>query len=59
MFYLYVLRSVSTSRYYIGSTGNIEDRLDHHNAGRTKPTKGVGPWQLIHQEEYNSLTEAR
>ena len=59
MFFTYVLVSESTGRYYIGSTGNIEDRLEHHNAGRTKLTKGFRLWRLIHQEEYDTLPHAR
>ena len=59
MFFTYVLVSEPTGRYYIGSTANIEERLEHHNAGLTKSTKGFRPWRLIHQEEYDTLPEAR
>ena len=59
MFYVYILRSELNGRYYIGSTGNIQSRVIQHNAGMTKSTKGYRPWQLIHQEEFQSLSEAR
>ena len=58
MFYVYILRSERTGRYYIGGTTDPVGRLEHHNAGGTKTTKGFRPWLLIHQEEYDSLYEA-
>ncbi|MBT97405.1 MAG: endonuclease [Dehalococcoidia bacterium] len=59
MFYVYILRSERNGRYYIGSTGNLQNRVTQHNAGMTKSTKGFRPWQLIYQEEFHSLSEAR
>ncbi len=59
MYHVYVLRSERTGRYYIGSTGGLENRVEQHNAGMTKSTKGFRPWRLIHQEEFESLSDAR
>ncbi|MCI0788076.1 MAG: GIY-YIG nuclease family protein [Chloroflexi bacterium] len=59
MFYVYLLRSERTGRYYIGSTGDIQNRVEQHNAGLTKSTKAFSPWRLVHQEEFDSLPEAR
>ena len=59
MFYVYILRSERTGRYYIGCTGDLHNRVEQHNAGMTKSTKGFRPWQLIHQEEFESLSDAR
>ncbi|MCH7736997.1 MAG: GIY-YIG nuclease family protein [Chloroflexi bacterium] len=59
MHYIYILRSERTGRYYIGSTGDVQNRVEEHNAGRTKSTKAFRPWRLIHQEEYDSQSEAR
>jgi predicted GIY-YIG superfamily endonuclease len=33
--YLYILRSQTTGRYYIGSTQDLAARLKHHNCGGT------------------------
>jgi putative endonuclease len=49
--WVYILQSESTTRYYIGSTGNLEDRLHRHNANRSAATRGRGPWRLMYAEE--------
>ena len=59
MFYVYILCSERTGRYYIGSTNDVQSRVDQHNAGASKSTKSYRPWRLVHQEEYDSLPEAR
>ena len=59
MFHVYVLCSERTGRYYIGSTGDLRNRVVQHNAGMTKSTRGFRPWRLIHQEAFESLSEAR
>ncbi len=58
---IYVLKSETTGRMYIGSTRH-EDfniRLAEHNLGKTKSTKHGRPWALVHSERYDSFTEAR
>ena len=35
----YTFRSERNGCYYIGSTGNTQNRLEHHNAGGTKSAK--------------------
>jgi len=39
MFITYILYSDKSDRYYVGSTGNLEDRLKRHNTGRSTFTK--------------------
>lgn len=39
MYFVYILFSSKTEKYYIGSTDNLESRLKHHNAGATPFTK--------------------
>ncbi|MBU1038995.1 GIY-YIG nuclease family protein [Patescibacteria group bacterium] len=58
MYYVYVLKSQKTDRYYIGSTGNLEDRLIRHNSSRSKLTKKEAPWKLVYSELYSSRKEA-
>ena len=53
MFHVYVLKSQSTGKIYIGQTADIKERLSLHN---TKKFKGYtanfdGEWRLIYQEE--------
>lgn len=59
MFFAYILESEKDGKYYIGSTGNINERILKHNKGQSKYTKGRGPFKLIHKEEYETLSEAR
>ena len=58
MFYLYILRSEKTGRYYVGSTGDLEDRIRCHNSGYSKATKGGVPWLLVYSEEFASKSDA-
>jgi len=58
MYYVYILESISTGRYYIGSTKNVENRLRKHNAGHSAATKGYRPWKLIHIEEFQAHGDA-
>ncbi len=45
-------------RYYIGSTENLERRLERHNQGATKSTKNGRPWKIVYTEEYKTKSEA-
>jgi putative endonuclease len=58
MFYVYFLKSLKNKDLYIGSTEDVENRLDTHNAGKVKSTKPYRPWQLLGYEKYNSRSEA-
>ena len=33
MYHIYILRSIPTGRYYVGSTSDIDQRLAKHNKG--------------------------
>jgi putative endonuclease len=57
-FFVYILQSQSTGRYYIGQTKCLEERIKYHNANYSKSLKNRGPWNLIHFEEYPSRSEA-
>ncbi|RKX31501.1 MAG: GIY-YIG nuclease family protein [Candidatus Zixiibacteriota bacterium] len=57
-YFVYVLQSVVTGTYYIGSTENLKGRLDRHNRGRSKYTKSGKPWNLVYSEEYESRSDA-
>ncbi len=51
-FIVYIIYSVSTDKYYVGQTVDLDERLILHNTGEfshsyTKP--GI-PWQLYHIE---------
>ena len=58
VFYTYILYSEKLNRYYVGSTGNLEERLTYHNSGYAKYTQKGVPWILVYEEEYSTRTEA-
>ena len=58
MFTVYVLRSCTTFRLYIGQTSDLSRRLEEHQQGMARYTRNRGPWQLVHQEEYATRSEA-
>ena len=58
-FSFYILRSVKTGSYYIGSTENITRRLFQHNHGLVESTKFQLPWLLIHVEHFDNLSDSR
>ncbi|WP_087940329.1 GIY-YIG nuclease family protein [Algoriphagus faecimaris] len=51
MYFVYILFSSKTNKYYVGSTDNLESRLKHHNAGSTPSTKPGAPyWEMKYSE---------
>ena len=58
MFTVYILYSIYLDKYYIGHTGNIEDRIQRHNQKRSKSTKGGVPWLLVYTEEFTTKSLA-
>ena len=56
---LYILRSASTGKFYIGSTIDLERRLSEHNREKSLFTRGRGPWELVYREEFPTSKEAR
>jgi putative endonuclease len=56
---VYAIKSSLKERIYVGFTGNLENRLNEHNKGKTKSTKGYRPWKLIYQEIVETREEAR
>jgi len=57
-YYVYILKSQKNERFYIGSTSDIDKRIEFHNSSRTRYTKRYQPWVLIYIEEYGSRGEA-
>ncbi len=56
-YFVYILKSLKSGRYYIGSTSDLEDRIKRHQENRSKSTKGRGPWELVYTEEYDTRSE--
>ncbi|MCE2743076.1 MAG: GIY-YIG nuclease family protein [Fluviicola sp.] len=58
MYHTYILFSIKKNKYYIGSTSNLQERLLKHNSNHKGFTGGVGDWQVVYQENYQSKSEA-
>ena len=59
-FWVYILENPE-GRFYIGSTGNLTDRVARHNADEkvgTKFTHRHGPWTLVWKEPHPNRSSA-
>lgn len=59
IFFCYILKSFSSSKYYIGSTKNIEERLKLHNSKKVRSTQSDSPWEIVFFESFDLLSDAR
>ena len=55
---VYILQSQKKLRFYIGVTGDIEQRLKKHNSGSSKSTKPYRPWVVVYTEAFSDKSEA-
>jgi hypothetical protein len=58
-YFVYILYSEKLDRYYIGSTGNPEDRLRKHNRSKNGFTSTGKPWKLVYKEIYVTKTKVK
>jgi len=59
MFTVYVLFSEKFNKIYIGMTSNMEQRFHSHNELSKKGwAKNFRPWVIVHQEFFNSKSDA-
>ena len=57
--FVYVLWSESAERFYIGSTDDVQKRLQQHNQGLSRWTARHCPWRLLWQRQFPDRTAAR
>ena len=57
-YYVYIIESQVDGRYYVGSTRNLDERLERHNQGRSVYTRARGPWKLVHAERHPDRSSA-
>ena len=57
-FFVYVLKSESSGRSYVGHSKDLSKRFSEHNIGKSKTTRGKGPWKLVYSEEYKPRSDA-
>jgi putative endonuclease len=58
MFYVYILLSTSSGKYYVGQTSDLKTRLESHNKGESKFTSAYIPWEIKWFIEIGSRKEA-
>ncbi|MEW6611044.1 MAG: GIY-YIG nuclease family protein [Patescibacteria group bacterium] len=56
--YVYILRSLSDRKYYVGCTNNLSNRLREHNSGKSFSTKPRLPFVLIYYEAFPDREDA-
>ena len=59
MYTVYAIHSLKDGRIYVGFSSNVERRVNEHNLGKTKSTKGFRPWKLFFTENVGTRFEAR
>lgn len=59
MFYVYILKSKKDGNLYIGSTNDLQRRINEHNNGLVFSTKSRVPFELVYYEAYKSESDAR
>jgi putative endonuclease len=55
---VYLIKSKSNNKIYIGFTSNLKKRLTQHNENKGGFTKGKGPWNIVYCEFYKSKEDA-
>jgi putative endonuclease len=55
---VYVIQN-REGKFYIGLSDDVGRRIDQHNFGGSKWTRGKGPWKLIWQSHGMNLSDAR
>ena len=56
---VYIIQQDISGRLYIGTTTNLEQRLQAHNSNMNKSTnRKVGTWILVYAEAYRSRADA-
>ena len=58
MFFVYILQSLSSGRFYVGQCDHLIERFREHQRGGSAATRGRGPWQMPYYEIYATRSEA-
>jgi putative endonuclease len=58
VFFVYILQSLRTGRFYVGQTDNLMVRFNQHRQGDVSSTKGYRPWWMPYYECFSSRADA-
>ncbi len=53
-YFVYILKSLSSNKTYVGYTNDIERRIKEHNSGKSSFTSRFMPWEILYVEEADS-----
>lgn len=59
MYSVYVLFSEKLNKRYVGSSKDVDKRLNEHNLVKSRFTKAGIPWKLIYKELFPTNSDAR
>ena len=59
MQYVYFLISLNDHRLYIGTSSDLNNRLEKHNSGYVLATKNRRPLKLLYYESYTEISDAK
>ncbi len=57
--YVYMIRSISVGKYYVGISQDVDRRLTEHNSGKLKTSSKNKPYQIVYKKEYQDYKNAR
>jgi len=56
-YFLYILKSKSIDKNYVGISQNPERRLEYHNTIEKGFTSRYRPWEIVFTQEFNTKKE--
>lgn len=56
--WVYILQN-EKGNFYIGSTTDIDKRMEHHKGGYTSSTSKMGELKLVFSQKFETLKEVR
>jgi predicted GIY-YIG superfamily endonuclease len=59
MWFVYILSSLNTKFFYIGSTNDLNRRLKQHNNSEVQSTKAYAPYKIVSYVAVESEQQAR
>jgi putative endonuclease len=59
MWYVYIIKSLKSNWYYVGSTNSLERRVNEHNNKKVSSTKAYIPVKLVWSRDFQVEKEAR
>ncbi len=58
MYFVYILQSTTTGKFYVGHCDHLIRRFHEHASGKNKATHHRGPWWMPYYEIHPTRSEA-